>query len=38
MSITISSNAELEFKTLVELMKDSGPQADEDKEEEEEKE
>lgn len=29
MSVTISSNAEAEFKALVELMKDSGPQADE---------
>jgi hypothetical protein len=29
MSVTISSNAEVEFKALVELMKDSGPQADE---------
>lgn len=29
MSITISNNAETEFKALVELMKDSGPQADE---------
>jgi len=29
MSVTISQNAETEFKALVELMKDSGPQADE---------
>ena len=29
MSVTISSNAEVEFKALVEFMKDSGPQADE---------
>jgi WD repeat-containing protein 19 len=29
MSVTISSNAEQEFKSLVELMKDSGPSAEE---------
>ena len=29
MSVTISNNAEAEFKALVELMKDSGPSADE---------
>jgi len=28
MSVTISDKAEIEFKALVELMKDSGPQAD----------
>jgi len=28
MSVTISSNADSEFKALVELMKDSGPSAD----------
>jgi hypothetical protein len=30
MSVTISNNAEGEFKSLVELMKDSGPQDDEE--------
>jgi len=35
MSVTISNNAEVEFKALVELMKDSGP-SDDDKDDEEE--